>query len=145
VKDIPEHEKHSITESDLEDDIAADPFEINFLPEFLHGRGPRKPFVNRYGVVIGDHIYESDQSPLHNWSVDTDPAEMSGEEWVHPYKDIGFHTAENKQYFEQGIEPQAGIFMHPDKDVAYEAYNEEVGGTLTKGAEDHSPDKRKNE
>lgn len=106
----------------LRDDPALDPFEIEFRPEFREGRGPRAPFVNRHGVVIGDHDYASDESPLENWSVDTDPAVMSGDEWVHPFKDIGFHTAENRQLFEEGIPPKGGIFMHPDKDAAYESY-----------------------
>lgn len=90
-----------------------DPFEIHFLPEFEHGRGPREAFVNQYGVVIGDHEYASPHSPLEKWDQNTDPAIMAGDEWVHPYKDIGFHTAENKAYFEQGIPPQGGVFMHP--------------------------------
>ncbi len=115
---------------EMDVDAELDPFEINFLPQFLVDRGPRKPFINSHGVVIGDHEYESEQSPLQQWSLDTDPAEMSGDEWVHPFKDIGFHTAENKDYFEKGIVPQGGIYMHPDKDVAYEAYNQEVGGAL---------------
>ncbi|UJF32831.1 DUF3905 domain-containing protein [Paenibacillus hexagrammi] len=97
-----------------------DPFEINFLPEFQQGRGPREAFVNEHGIVIGDHDYESANSPLEQWTEDTDPAVMAGDEWVHPYKDIGFQTAENRDYFEKGIAPQSGIFMHPDKDVAYE-------------------------
>lgn len=96
-----------------------DPYEINFLPQFKQGRGPREPFVNEYGVVIGDHEYESPQSPLQNWDEDTDPAIMSGDQWVHPYKDIGFHTAENRDYFEKGIMPRGGQFMHADKDVSY--------------------------
>ncbi len=97
-----------------------DPFEIEFLPEFTENRGPREPFVNEHGVVIGDHVYESPNSPLENWDKDTDPFVMAGDEWVHPFKDIGFHTAENRDYFEKGISPQSDIFMHPDKDVAYE-------------------------
>ncbi|GGG24304.1 DUF3905 domain-containing protein [Paenibacillus abyssi] len=96
-----------------------DPYEIEFLPEYRKGRGPKEPFVNRHGVVIGDHMYESEQSPLQQWSKETDPSIMSGDEWVHPYKDIGFTTAENRDCFEKGIPPQGGIFMHPDKDVAY--------------------------
>ncbi|MEX1031402.1 MAG: DUF3905 domain-containing protein [Paenibacillaceae bacterium] len=118
-------------------DVELDPFEINFLPEFLEGRGPRQPFVNQYGVVIGDHNYESEQSPLENWSEDIDPAVMSGDEWVHPFKDIGFQRAENKDYFERRIEPQAGVFMHPDKDVAYETHREKEGDEL---ANEHSDD-----
>lgn len=95
-----------------------DPYEINFLPEFEQSRGSREAFINEYDVIIGDHDYESPHSPLENWSLDTDPAVMAGEQWVHPYKDIGFHSSENKQYFEEGIPPQSGIFMHPDEDVA---------------------------
>ncbi|MFC4776187.1 DUF3905 domain-containing protein [Paenibacillus sp. GCM10023252] len=101
------------------DDSSLDPFEIEFLPEFREGRGPEEPFVNKHGVVIGDHEYESLESPLNQWSAEVDPAVMAGDEWVHPYKDIGFRTIENREYFEQGIVPQAGMFMHPDKNTAY--------------------------
>ncbi|MBD0382361.1 DUF3905 domain-containing protein [Paenibacillus sedimenti] len=97
-----------------------DPYEINFLPQFEQGRGPHQPFVNEHGVVIGDHVYESENSPLVQWTENTDPFVMAGDKWVHPYKDIGFQTAENRNIFEKGIPPQGGTFMHPDKDVAYE-------------------------
>ncbi|RAP75224.1 DUF3905 domain-containing protein [Paenibacillus montanisoli] len=100
------------------DDPALDPFEINFLPEFQSGRGPHAPFVNDSGVVIGDHQYESPESPLSQWTEDTDPAVMAGSQWVHPYKDVGFLTSENRDYFEQGVPPQGGTFMHPDKNAA---------------------------
>jgi hypothetical protein len=102
-----------------------DPFEIEFLPEFQEGRGPQAAFVNKHGVVIGDHEYESEQSPLQQWTIDTDPEVMAGDEWVHPFKDIGFHSPENKDYFEKGITPQGGIFTHADKDVAYETFSGE--------------------
>lgn len=96
------------------DDPALDPFEIQFLPEFRGGkRGPEAPFVNDYGVVIGDHDYESPDSPLQQWSRDTEPSVMAGEQWVHPYKDIGFRTSENRDLFEKGISPGPGMFMHP--------------------------------
>ncbi|WP_127588171.1 DUF3905 domain-containing protein [Paenibacillus koleovorans] len=100
-----------------------DPFEINFLPQFEEGRGPREAFVNEHGVVIGDHMYESANSPLTNWTSETDPAIMAGDQWVHPFKDIGFQSAENREYFEHGILPSAtgAMFTHPDKDVAYQA------------------------
>ncbi|MEB3102275.1 DUF3905 domain-containing protein [Ferviditalea candida] len=104
-----------------------DPFEIEFLPEFQRGRGPREAFVNEHGVVIGDHQYESPNSPLNQWSKDTDPAVMAGDEWVHPYKDIGFQSAENRDYFEKGIVPQSGIFEHADKDAAYPAFEAGTG------------------
>lgn len=103
------------------EDPDLDPYEIEFLPEYRQGRGPEQPFVNEYGVVIGDHMYDSPESPLNKWSKDTDPAVMAGDQWVHPFKDIGFQTEENRDLFERGIAPQGGIFTHPDKDVAYEA------------------------
>ncbi|QKS47502.1 DUF3905 domain-containing protein (plasmid) [Paenibacillus cellulosilyticus] len=105
----------------LRDDPELDPYEINFLPAYRSGRGPRGAFVNRYGVIIGDHMYASTQSPLEQWSTETDPAIMSGDEWVHPYKDIGFLTSDNRAIFEEGREPQTGggMFQHPDKDVGY--------------------------
>lgn len=109
-----------------------DPYEINFLPQFEKGRSPRKAFLNKYGVLIGDHMYESPDSPLQQWSTNTDPAIMSGDEWVHPFKDIGFQTEENREFFEKGIVPEGGTrggrFMHPDKDVAYEANLEHYDG-----------------
>lgn len=114
--------------ADTRDRSDLDPFEINFLPEFREGRGPREPFVNSHGVVIGDHVYESPESPLEQWSRDTDPSIMAGDEWVHPFKDIGFQTEENREYFERGIPPQGGMFMHPDKDVAYEMNLENADG-----------------
>ena len=94
------------------DDPELDPFEIEFRPEFRQGRGPREPFVNEHGVVIGDHDYESEQSPLEQWSAETDPSVMAGEQWVHPYKDIGFLTSENRDLFERGIS-STRPFSHP--------------------------------
>lgn len=96
-----------------------DPYEIDFLPQFEQGRGPRVPFVNEYGVTIGDHDYESDNSPLEQWTSDTNPEVMAGDQWVHPFKDVGFQSAENRELFEEGIVPQSGIFTHPDKNVAF--------------------------
>jgi len=94
------------------DDSELDPFEIEFRPEFRADRGPREPFVNASGVVIGDHDYESENSPLEQWSEATDPAVMAGEQWVHPYKDIGFLEGKNRDWFERGI-PFSRPFMHP--------------------------------
>ncbi|HJV46459.1 MAG TPA: DUF3905 domain-containing protein [Bacillota bacterium] len=79
----------------------------------------KKPFINKYGVVIGDNFYDSPNSPLNNWSKDTDPAIMAGDEWVHPTNDIGWNTSENQELLEKGIAPQGSRFMHPDKDVSY--------------------------
>jgi hypothetical protein len=103
-----------------------DPYEINFLPEFTEGRGPREPFVNEYGVTIGDHQYASPESPLEQWSKDTDPFVMIGDQWVHPFKDIGFQTEENRNLFEKGIFPsaQGSRYMHPTQDAAYRSRTE---------------------
>jgi hypothetical protein len=120
-KRIEDVREDSLEVKDALDDAAdLDPFEINFLPQFRQGRGPKDPFINQYGVIIGDHEYVSEQSPLEQWTENSDPAVMAGDQWVHPYKDIGFQTTENREYFEQGIQPQNGIFMHPDKNTAYE-------------------------
>jgi|HigsolmetaAR203D_1030402.scaffolds.fasta_scaffold00441_13 hypothetical protein len=120
--EMSEKEKlESFPKAASKEESRLDPYEINFLPEFREGRGPEEPFINEYGVIIGDHMYQSPNSPLENWSTDTDPEIMSGDQWVHPFKDIGFLTTENREYFEQGIPPQGAQFMHPDKDVAYAA------------------------
>jgi hypothetical protein len=121
-----ERERFEQLEENMED-----PFEIEFLPEFQEGRGPRDPFVNEYGVVIGDHVYVSEESPLEQWDKNTDPEIMSGDQWVHPFKDIGFQTEENREFFEKGIVPspnEGARFMHPTKDVAYESNLENWDG-----------------
>jgi hypothetical protein len=79
----------------------------------------RKPFINSHGVVIGDSLYDSPNSPLNNWSDETDPAIMAGEEWVHPTNDIGWNTSENRKLVEDGKDPTDDRFMHPSKDVSY--------------------------
>lgn len=102
----------------LNDDPALDPYEIEFLPQFRKDRGPEAPFINEFGVVIGDHMYESEASPLEQWSVETDPAVMAGDQWVHPFKDIGFLTSDNRDRFERGVEPEEGNFAHPEHNTA---------------------------
>lgn len=81
------------------------------------------PFVNKYGVVIGDSHYESENSPLEQWSTETDPAIMAGDEWVHPTNDIGWNTAENRELIEQHKGEQQkqkdARFMHPTIDSSY--------------------------
>ena len=44
--------------------------------------------MNPYDVVIGDSKYNSENSPLNNWSDEVDPAIMAGDEWIHPTNDI---------------------------------------------------------
>ncbi|MCA1031260.1 DUF3905 domain-containing protein [Bacillus timonensis] len=78
-----------------------------------------KPFVNEYGVVIGDSLYNSENSPLNNWSDDVDPEVMAGDKWVHPTNDIGWNTSENRELLESKKPPQGVPFTHPDKDVSY--------------------------
>lgn len=75
-------------------------------------------FKNSQGVIIGDSIYASENSPLENWSKDVDPAIMAGDEWVHPTNDIGWNTAENRDLLEKKKRPQASPFMHPEHDVS---------------------------
>lgn len=120
--------KRKFREAESRQESKLDPYEIEFLPEFRQGRGPEVAFINEYGVVIGDHMYESEHSPLQQWDENTDPSIMSGDQWVHPFKDIGFWSEENRDYFEKGIPPQGGMFTHPSIDVAYEANMENVDG-----------------
>lgn len=79
---------------------------------------PMPPFVNQHGVVIGDSHYSSENSPLENWTDETDPAIMSGDEWVHPTNDIGWNTTENRELLESKRKPKGVPFMHPTKDVS---------------------------
>lgn len=76
------------------------------------------PFVNEHGVVIGDSFYDSSNSPLNQWSKETDPSVMAGDEWVHPTNDIGWNTDENIDLVEKQKAPQGAPFMHPTKDVS---------------------------
>ncbi|WP_338451862.1 DUF3905 domain-containing protein [Niallia oryzisoli] len=94
------------------------PHQIN-APSFKNtGIDMQPPFVNSFGVTIGDSKYNSKNSPLENWSEETDPAIMAGSEWVHPTNDIGWNTAENKEILENLKPPQASPFMHPTIDVS---------------------------
>ena len=75
-------------------------------------------FVNEYGVVIGDSDYDSFNSPLEQWSDETDPSIMSGQQWVHPTNDIGWNSTENRQLLEEKKKPNAYPFMHPSIDTS---------------------------
>jgi hypothetical protein len=77
-----------------------------------------EPFKNSYGVTIGDSFYSSENSPLEQWTDETDPAVMSGEQWIHPTNDIGWNTDENRELLEKKQKPQSSPFMHPEKDVS---------------------------
>lgn len=76
------------------------------------------PFVNKFGITIGDSLYASKNSPLENWSKETDPVIMSGDEWVHPTNDIGWNTTENRELVESKRTPQGSPFMHPSIDAS---------------------------
>ncbi|WP_428912620.1 DUF3905 domain-containing protein [Niallia sp. Krafla_26] len=73
----------------------------------------KPPFINSFGVTIGDSYYTSKESPLENWSDETDPAIMAGSEWVHPTNDIGWNTTENQELLENLRQPTTKHFMHP--------------------------------
>ncbi|WP_223700589.1 DUF3905 domain-containing protein [Sutcliffiella deserti] len=77
------------------------------------------PFINEHGVVIGDSLYNSEDSPLNNWSDQVDPSIMAGDQWVHPTNDIGWNSTENRELVEKSKEPKGVPFTHPDKDVSY--------------------------
>ncbi|WP_094701580.1 DUF3905 domain-containing protein [Brevibacillus laterosporus] len=96
------------------------PHQIN-APDFKQARiSMQAPFVNQYGITIGDSAYDSADSPINNWSRDVDPAIMAGPEWVHPTNDIGWNTSENRELLEkQQLSKKKGMFTHLDKDVSY--------------------------
>ncbi|WP_231620809.1 DUF3905 domain-containing protein [Fictibacillus sp. 7GRE50] len=83
------------------------------------GMKMQAPFVNEHGVVIGDSLYDSSNSPLNNWSTDTDPEVMAGDEWVHPTNDIGWNTNMNRDLIEKKAPPKEGMLRHPTKDSGY--------------------------
>ena len=99
------------------------PHQINapVFPE--EARQLEAPFVNKYGVVIGDSHYTSKESPLEQWSEEIDPAIMAGDEWVHPTNDIGWNTLENRELIEKQHKEQTPSndkrFMHPTIDSSY--------------------------
>jgi hypothetical protein len=95
------------------------PHQINSPSYKDTGMKIEPPFVNNHGVTIGDSIYASPTSPLENWTKETDPATMSGDEWVHPTNDIGWNTTENRELLESKRNPQGFPFMHPTKDVSH--------------------------
>ncbi|MFD1017961.1 DUF3905 domain-containing protein [Thalassobacillus hwangdonensis] len=78
----------------------------------------QKPFVNPYGVTIGDSYYDSMNSPLNHWSEEIDPAIMSGSEWVHPTNDIGWNTSHNRKLMETNYYEKRKNFSHPTHDVS---------------------------
>lgn len=78
------------------------------------------PFVNKFGITIGDSYYVSEQSPLENWSDEVDPAIMAGDQWVHPTNDIGFNTPENRALVEDKATPEPP-FSHPTEDAGFKA------------------------
>ncbi|WP_243385469.1 DUF3905 domain-containing protein [Bacillus kexueae] len=97
------------------------PHQMNAPNWEASGKELEEPFINQYGVMIGDSDYDSEQSPLNHWSDEIDPAIMSGDEWVHPTNDIGWNTPENRQLVEKETLQTNGHFMHPNFDVGKHA------------------------
>ncbi|PEL62586.1 hypothetical protein CN622_13830 [Bacillus wiedmannii] len=77
------------------------------------GKKMQPPFINQYDVVIGDSKYDSENSPLHNWTDEVDPAIMAGEEWIHPTNDIGWISEENQELLKKEVDNKNEAFMHP--------------------------------
>lgn len=114
-------DKHKETNEQLENVVIDEtiPHQIH-SPDFKKStREMQEPFVNEFGVVIGDSFYNSPESPLNQWNTATDPTVMAGDRWVHPTNDIGWNTAENKELLEDNQPPQGVPFMHPTIDVSH--------------------------
>ncbi|WP_141528623.1 DUF3905 domain-containing protein [Bacillus thuringiensis] len=89
------------------------PHQMHF-PSFKRtGKTMQQPFVNQYDVVIGDSKYNSENSPLNNWSDEVDPAIMAGDEWIHPTNDIGWISEENQELLKNESDNKNETFMHP--------------------------------
>ncbi|MBS7530536.1 DUF3905 domain-containing protein [Hazenella sp. IB182353] len=89
-------------------------------PDFKRSQRKIEPsFVNEHGIVIGDSHYDSPNSPLNQWDLDTDPAIMAGPEWIHPTNDIGWNTSENRELLEDI--PPTEPFSHPTRDAGYKS------------------------
>jgi hypothetical protein len=95
------------------------PHQINTPSWKEAGISMKDPFVNKFGVTIGDSFYNSEESPLNQWSDKIDPAIMSGDQWVHPTNDIGWNTPENRAMIEAKSKQNSFPYTHPDKDVSY--------------------------
>jgi hypothetical protein len=103
---------------DIDDTL---PHQIN-APSFKDTGIEMQPtFVNSFGITIGDSCYTSKESPLENWSKETDPAIMAGSQWVHPTNDIGWNTDENQELLNKQRPTQAVPFMHPTKNAGTNA------------------------
>lgn len=97
------------------------PHQIN-APSFEDtGIKMQPPFVNEHGVVIGDSHYSSPNSPLENWTENTDPEVMAGDEWVHPTNDIGWNTAENRELLGKQKETQS-LSLHAPNNRRQQGY-----------------------
>lgn len=68
------------------------------------------PFINKYGVVIGDSKYNSPHSPLNEWSDETDPSVMAGDEWVHPTNDIGWNTPRKPRLIRRKTKRKSAVY-----------------------------------
>ena len=102
------------------EDISIDgtfPHQIS-APDYKNStRSIQQPFVNEFGVIIGDSFYDSADSPLNQWSTETDPSVMAGDQWVHPTNDIGWNSNENQELLEDN-RIKGARFMHPTFDVS---------------------------
>lgn len=62
------------------------------------------------------------ETPLDYWSVEVNPAVMSGQQWVDNSRDPGSQTDENEEWNPEVWRRKilAGeLFMHPVRDVTY--------------------------
>ncbi len=77
----------------------------------------QQPFVNQYDVVIGDSKYNSENSPLNNWSDEVDPAIMAGDEWIHPTNDIGWIAEENQELLKKKLIIKTTLLCIPNSEL----------------------------
>lgn len=69
-------------------------------------------------------------TPLDNWSINVDPAIMSGDHWVQeenaPLEEIGYADSKDCHVVQTNMTPPKSMFMHPTINVSYKNINRET-------------------
>lgn len=75
--------------------------------------------LNKARQILRDQdADDTTPEPVKRWSVETDPAILSGDRWADQENDLGHNREENEELLEKGITPGAR-FMHPMHDASY--------------------------
>ncbi|MGB8956860.1 MAG: DUF3905 domain-containing protein [Tumebacillaceae bacterium] len=81
-----------------------------------YNTNPRRTL--RHQVDNNDRNAPWRNTPLENWSRDTDPFIMSGGQWVNNEHDLGTTRRENLEILNGNRNPVMAPFMHPTHDTS---------------------------